>query len=221
MIKVSEIFYSIQGEGPYTGRPAIFLRLYGCNLADCPVCDSKYATMGGQYEEYTVPQLNSYLLNLWSEKNTSLLVITGGEPLLQKSMLKRIKWLGDIQFETNGTISPYPLPNYLKAHYIVSPKLSNTLLPKNRRYKPRVLKEFKELNADFKFVVGGLSDLKEVDEVVEEVGIDSKKVWIMPLGTTIEEVLTVGRKVIDEVLRKGYNFSTRLHILLFGNVRGR
>ena len=101
-MKVSEIFYSIEGEGIEIGRPEIFIRLAGCNLR-CSWCDTKYALENGKDMSIgeIVEEVGKYPC-----KNVS---ITGGEPLLQKKdlleLIKQLKALGYwIQINTNGTV---------------------------------------------------------------------------------------------------------------------
>ncbi|OUU80567.1 MAG: 7-carboxy-7-deazaguanine synthase QueE [Gammaproteobacteria bacterium TMED78] len=77
-IKISEIFYSIQGEAIFTGIPTIFIRLSGCPLR-CKYCDTEYAFTGGNYLEV------AQIMNRISKINSSFVCVTGGEPLAQKS----------------------------------------------------------------------------------------------------------------------------------------
>jgi 7-carboxy-7-deazaguanine synthase len=101
-MRISEIFKSIQGEGLNQGRPCIFVRLVGCNLA-CAWCDTAYARTGGI--EMTVDQI---LDSVW-RLNGRHICITGGEPLLQKhELIELLKKFGthgySVEIETNGTI---------------------------------------------------------------------------------------------------------------------
>jgi len=99
-LKVVEVFSSIQGEGPYSGLPATFIRLAGCNL-QCPNCDTDYS----EYEVKTVVSLLTQV-RLHSNK---LVVITGGEPFLQ-NIGRLIAFLTQngyrVQIESNGSIQP-------------------------------------------------------------------------------------------------------------------
>ncbi len=100
--KINEIFYTIQGEGHYTGRPAVFIRFSGCNLK-CPFCDTKFDTYNLMTTEEIIREINC----LTSGNNSGLLVVlTGGEPTLQVSSelidaLHKEKLY--IAIETNGT----------------------------------------------------------------------------------------------------------------------
>lgn len=99
-LKVHSIFITIQGEGPYSGQPALFIRLSGCNLA-CYFCDAEFET----FEELSCEQIISNLNDL--SKNTKLVVITGGEPLRQSigQLCEKLLSLGyKVQLESNGTI---------------------------------------------------------------------------------------------------------------------
>jgi len=78
MIRVTEVFESIQGEGLYAGRPALFVRLPGCNL-DCPFCDTRNQ---GPVKEYTEEHLSSLI----EESKAQIVVITGGEPTSKENM---------------------------------------------------------------------------------------------------------------------------------------
>jgi 7-carboxy-7-deazaguanine synthase len=100
-VKVSEIFYSIEGEGIEIGRPEIFIRLAGCNLR-CTWCDTKYALENGK--EMSIKKI----VNEVKKYPCKSVSITGGEPLLQKEelleLIKQLKSLGYwIQINTNGT----------------------------------------------------------------------------------------------------------------------
>jgi len=102
-LDVHSIFHTIQGEGPFSGYPAVFIRLAGCNL-QCPQCDTEYTV--GRFSA-TVEEILSAVMKF--RKEGSLVVITGGEPLRQNITLL-CKALIDnsyfVQVETNGTLPP-------------------------------------------------------------------------------------------------------------------
>lgn len=112
-MKVNDIFYSLQGEGYFTGIPAVFLRLSGCNLS-CPFCD----TLHQSGEEMTVDSIVDRI----SAFPTRHLVVTGGEPAMQltEEIIDRLHQAGFyVQIETNGTL---PLPSNID-WVTCSPKL--------------------------------------------------------------------------------------------------
>ncbi len=162
-IKVSEIFTSFQGEGPYIGTPATFLRLYGCNL-NCQWCDTDIST----YEILSVDDVAEILITQMDFNNIKLLVITGGEPTLQMEEIKRlIKELPEdikIQLETNGSIFEY-LP---EMEYVVSPKEDKEKVFENY---------YKYENVFFKFVITSQEDIDEVISLKDKYGYD-KTIWL-------------------------------------------
>lgn len=99
--RISEIFTSLQGEGPYCGCEQTFIRFYGCNLA-CGFCDTK----GSSFADFS---LDEVLVKIMHEGHKGFFSITGGEPLLQARFLSRLlKELKNQKFkiylETNGTL---------------------------------------------------------------------------------------------------------------------
>lgn len=102
MIKINEIFYSIQGETSYAGNPTVFVRTTGCNLR-CTYCDTKYSYHEGDFQD------QSEILKKIKSFDASYVCITGGEPLLQKEILPLMKDLCDqgyiVSLETSGSKS--------------------------------------------------------------------------------------------------------------------
>jgi 7-carboxy-7-deazaguanine synthase len=236
-LRVNEFFGpTFQGEGPFAGRLCHFLRLNRCNL-HCHWCDTPYtwadtpakAALHDSGKVYARLDNESVLSTddvnkMLQSNNVRLLVVSGGEPLLQAKALDELIGNNDItfQFETAGTLSP--LPTWTVAdgvHYIVSPKLENSGNELSNRYKPDVLREFKGKHARFKFVLTSEADLEEVCKIQDEIEIPSDRIWIMPEGTTAEKVLETARVLADPVLEAGFNLTLRTHTLLWGDERGR
>jgi len=110
-LKISEIFFSLQGEGPLIGVPTYFVRLFGCNLS-CSWCDTPYAKEGNNYEKREI----SEILLEWKKNYafTPYVTITGGEPLLQEETLDLIQAFllegAILVLETNGSLSIKNIP---------------------------------------------------------------------------------------------------------------
>lgn len=104
-VDIHEIFDSIQGEGPYSGEHAIFIRLTGCNLA-CPGCDTNYSS--ASYTTWSeLDEILESMKNNMGSRFPKLVVVTGGEPFRQNTVGLVDTLFGffeDIQFETNGTL---------------------------------------------------------------------------------------------------------------------
>ncbi len=212
-LPVSEIFDSIQGEGPFAGTPSVFLRFAFCNLK-CVWCDTEYTWKDNIiYKKMSLKEIEGKILKY----NSSHLVITGGEPLLwQKDFYPLVERLLSknfiIEIETNGTIGP-ELPEEI--YFNVSPKLSNSGEDFEKRIKIEILKKFNNRERTiFKFVIQKEKDIEEVIGLKERVGIERTKIYLMPEGKTPEE-LKEKRKMVFELSKKyGFKFSDRLHILM-------
>jgi 7-carboxy-7-deazaguanine synthase len=101
MLQLAEIFYSIQGEGTWTGTPAVFIRLAGCNLA-CDFCDTDYSTKFFASVEQVVDAVGE------AGRDCPMVVLTGGEPFAQSETRELIEALRRdrrrVHVESNGTI---------------------------------------------------------------------------------------------------------------------
>ena len=235
MLKVSrmpsgepEIFRSIQGEGVSAGTPSVFLRLATCNLS-CSWCDTKYTWDWDRYDyrKEIVSLDTAEVERRLDALEGPRLGITGGEPLLQQaelaplaSSLKNRGWY--VEVETNGTIAPEAEMAEAVSQWNVSPKTGSSGNPRDRREVPDALRAFRELpGAYFKFVVVEPGDLEEVGTVVERHGLPRDRVLLMPEGVTPDAIRRRGKWVAEACVRNGYRFTTRLHILLWGDERGR
>ena len=235
MLKVSrqpsgepEIFYSLQGEGPSIGTPTVFLRLATCNLA-CTWCDTKYTWdwENYDYKQEVIPLHPEVVERHIVAFGCPHLVITGGEPMMQqKSLAPMVTSLKErglyCEVETNGTVVPQPEMVEAVSQWNVSPKLGNSENRLERREVARALEAFGNLsNTYFKFVVVGPADVDEVCGVVERYGLPAQRVILMPEGTTVEAISSKANWVANACAKQGFRFSTRLHILLWGDERGK
>jgi len=226
-LRVSEIFGpTLQGEGPSTGRRCGFVRLGGCNL-DCSWCDTPYTWDWSRYrpEEELRRMTVDEVVGAVEAMDVDMLVITGGEPLLQgRALLALVSAARErgwrVEVETNGTVAP---PAALVAHvdaFNVSPKLANSGVAETRRIRPAALRALRDTRrAVFKFVVTTPAELDEVAELAARHRLEP--VYVMPEGTTREVILGRMRELAGPALERGFHLSTRLHILLWGDVRGR
>jgi 7-carboxy-7-deazaguanine synthase len=217
-LQVSEIFYSIQGEGASNGRATAFIRLGGCTLG-CQWCDTKYTWRGGPEweEERIVATVSAY--------PTRRVVLTGGEPFEQDiaALLQALRQAGfTIEIETAGFAPVAQVQCATLAHQLnVSPKLANSGVPFERRIQLPVLRFLRDTGmAYFKFVVDEPRDVVEVDTLVATLALRAERVLLMPQALTAEEVLQKSRWVVEECKARGYGYSPRLHILLWGAKRG-
>lgn len=214
---LTERFESFQGEGPWTGRRCVFVRFSRCNLK-CGFCDTPESWDWSRYsptevsERVPVTELVSWV----RERAVDLMVITGGEPMLQQPAMAALARGAQgvrVQVETNGTVAPTLDLTSLVDLWVVSPKLSNSGMSYSARIKPDALAAFAATGkAVFKFVVmDPHRDLDEIAQLVQQYRLGP--VWVMPEGTTREKVLDGMDTLYTPATERGWNVSTRLHIL--------
>ncbi|MCK9519743.1 MAG: 7-carboxy-7-deazaguanine synthase QueE [Dehalococcoidia bacterium] len=221
-----EIFASVQGEGVSMGLPSTFVRLAICNLR-CSWCDTAYTWDWSRYDraqQITERTPDDVLAALTALPPTNV-VITGGEPLIQRRMLlplvvKLTEAGYRIEVETNGTIVPGELEPFVD-QWNVSPKLSHSGNEGLRRLNPASLATFATCdNAYFKFVVQHEADIEEVEALREEYSIRPARIVLMPEGRSAAELGERSPWLAELCTQRGYRFSTRLHILIWGDKRG-
>lgn len=224
---VAEIFGpTFQGEGPSAGQLAAFIRLSRCNL-DCVWCDTPYTWDTSRYDLRAESRRMSES-TVWRQVQAipaGLVVITGGEPLLQQ---ERLAWLVDkcrsterrVEIETNGTVKPRPGLLAAVHQFNASPKLANSGVPAERRLHGDVIEALiSSGKAIFKFVVTGPQDLEEIADLEAAYGLSP--IWVMPEGTSAKRVLARMRALAEPVRQRGWNLTTRLQTLIWEDERGR
>lgn len=282
-LKVSEIFYSAQGEGRFVGVPSVFLRTFGCNFTcsgfgcapgeksteadevaknihlykdftNLPLvntgCDS-YASWHPAFKDYS-PTIETEDLvkkmlaltpaNKWLQTNGNdvHLVITGGEPLLgwqrvYEELLSNsdMQDLENLTFETNGTQNlQYRFSDYLQEWnkvgreitFSVSPKLSASGELWSEAIRPDTVTSYENYGTVYlKFVLDSEQHFDEVDQAVSEYRAAgfSGKIYVMPQGGVVTPYAQNRVNVADWALARGYNYSPRLHVDLWGNGWGK
>jgi len=228
---ISELFYSVQGEGLLAGVPSVFVRTSGCNLR-CRWCDTPYASSEPEGEQQTVEEIVARV----REYPARHVVLTGGEPMLAKGiedlagMLKEAGY--HITIETAGTIEPDGIACDLAS---LSPKLADSTPDaeqfgegwSKRHEESRIQQEV--LNAwavayscQFKFVVSDSGDMEEIEKILEAVTPrpEPGRVLLMPEGTDSATLQERSQIVAELCKETGYRFCPRLHIELYGDTKG-
>jgi organic radical activating enzyme len=225
-LKISELFDSIQGEGPSAGARATFLRLALCNLR-CGFCDTKYTWDWRQYsyeDEVKLANVDDVAARLQAAHGRRV-IITGGEPLVQGKALAELLPLlpADlwIEVETNGTLRP---PAALLARvdqWNVSPKLANSGESEGDRYNAHALAELRNSGrAWLKIVVASAADCTEAERLIERSGFLRDRVLLMPLAANRDELVARKPLIAAEALKRGVGASPRLHVELWEGRRG-
>jgi 7-carboxy-7-deazaguanine synthase len=226
---VNEYFQSVQGEGNFSGVNCFFIRFHFCNLT-CTWCDTKYTWQVGIKREMMINP--EEIKRIISENTANHVIFTGGEPAMYR--LDNLVVPGKkYHVETNGTIIPTePLELTLKSagitrnamdldiikwfNWVVSPKLSNT----HQKLNEKSMQYW--VNSGFcifKFIIRNPVDLEEVDKIRQKFDINKTLIYIGLEGQTLESQLQPA--LVDEIIRYGFNFSPRLHVILWGNKRMR
>jgi organic radical activating enzyme len=226
-INVNEIFGpTIQGEGIHTGQLCGFLRLAGCNLS-CSWCDTPYSWDWERFDrdkeshKMTAQQIADQIKAM----NVKLLIITGGEPMLQQWSLTQIKELTGcrIDVESNGTRMPTADAEQAVDMFCISPKLGHAGDPERLRIVKPALRRYAELAAEgkaiFKFVAQSIDNFAEIDALLEDAGIPDDAVWIMPEGANAKDMLTTTYAIADAVIERGWNLSLRQHTIIWDTER--
>jgi 7-carboxy-7-deazaguanine synthase len=226
-MKISEIFYSIQGEGMLTGVPSVFVRTSGCNLR-CVWCDTPYTSWSPEGVDMTVEGILTAVRS-YPAKHA---VVTGGEPMIAPGIVELtegIQGLGlHITIETAGTVYQRVACDLMS----ISPKLENST-PREReggkwaaqherlRYQPEVLRKLmSEYDYQLKFVVASPDDVAEITKMLEVTNADRSRVVLMAEGTTPDVIRERAPWLIEICKDQGFRYSPRLHIDLWGNRRG-
>ncbi|OAI40796.1 hypothetical protein AYO38_05080 [bacterium SCGC AG-212-C10] len=221
-----EIFASVQGEGLSAGLPSTFVRTAICNLR-CSWCDTAYTWDWSRYDraEQVLAIDPDEVLRRVRALPPRNVVITGGEPLIQRRQLAAlVSALKDdgyrVEFETNGTIAPGELTP-LADQWNVSAKLAHSGNEGLQRRRPGALAAFAALShANFKFVVRAMGDLEELEALAVEYQIQADRIVLMPEGRTAAELREKSTWLAETCTQRGYRFSSRLHILIWGDKRG-
>lgn len=229
-MRISEIFFSIQGEGELTGVPSVFVRIAGCNLR-CGWCDTRYASWHPVGEELPIDQVITQV----RAHPTRFVVLTGGESMIAPGihdLAARLAALGKhITIETAGTVAPGGIVCDLAS---ISPKLSNSRPApetpggwyerhERTRLAPATITEWlSKYPFQLKFVVSSLNDADEIGDLLDRLGtsVPPEKVLLMPEGVNEAQLQEHGGPVIDLCKQHGWRFCDRLHIRLFGSKRG-
>ena len=209
------------------GVPSVFVRTSGCNLR-CKWCDTPYTSWQPEGREMTVAEIVKTVKDYPSRH----VVVTGGEPIIAPGITELTEALHEsglhITIETAGTVAT-PVTCDLMS---ISPKLSSST-PFERengrwaaqherlRYQPDVLRHLtNSYDYQLKFVLTSPNDLDEIERMCRDLQIPTSRVMLMPEGTKREAISEKALWIVDVCKNKGYRYSPRLHIDLWGDRRG-
>ncbi len=233
---ICEEYDTIQGEGKYLGAPSRFIRTTGCNLrciwlesdGTKTKCDSPYTSWNPERgynlnPEDTVRELKN--------SNIEHIVITGGEPTLQKDLKETQYYFIEegyfVTIETNGTRY---ISEMNQSFISLSPKLNSStplsgkerkIHQNNNDFIDTTIKWIENNPYQIKFVINSPNDFNEVEGLIKKLKPDKRNVWLMSQGITKEQIREKQEWIIPFCMEKGYNYSPRMQIEIWGNVRKR
>lgn len=210
-LRITEIFYSLQGESNTVGCPTVFVRLTGCPLR-CQYCDTTYAFKGGERKAL------SEVLASVSQYNTPYVTVTGGEPLAQQACIPLLQELCDkgyqVSLETSGAMSVAEVdPRVTVVLDLKTPgsdEVDRNLWDNLAHLKP---------TDQIKFVICHEADYNWAKTVVAERGLtDICTVWFSPSQNELPAATLADWMLTDQL---PVRFQVQLHKVLWGDAPGK
>jgi 7-carboxy-7-deazaguanine synthase len=226
VLRIAELFHSVQGEGEFAGTPTVFVRTTGCNLR-CWFCDTPYTSWNPEGEQRRWQDVLADVLRF----DCQHVDLTGGEPFLQPDVVPLTKALTKagrfVTIETAGTVFRPVWADLMS----ISPKLANST-PKSGIWADRHQRLRDNANVirqlcdgyryQLKFVIDRPADIDGVEQWLGRFSaISPEHVWLMPQAITAEEVTAKSQWLSRLAVQRGFRVSPRLHIERYGNVRGK
>jgi 7-carboxy-7-deazaguanine synthase len=206
MLRITEIFHSIQGESSHAGRPCVFVRLTGCNLR-CRWCDSEYTFTGGEKMalDQVIARVDAYGCNL--------VEITGGEPLAQRESLDLIRRLCDagreVLIETSGSIDTSEVDS--RARVILDVKCPGSgEVEANRWSNIANLRPHDEV----KFVIADRTDYDWAREIIQRENLGRWTVLLSPVWGELDMKMLAEWMLSDRLPAR---LQTQLHKHIWGD----
>ncbi len=210
-LKITEIFYSLQGESNTVGIPTIFIRLTGCPLR-CLYCDTEYAFHGGEWRTF------DSILNEIKKYPTKYITVTGGEPLAQKKCVNLLKLLCDanywVSLETSGAIDVSNIDSKVV-------KVLDAKTPGSGECEKNLYSNYSYLGANdqIKFVICDRVDYDWAKNLILKYKLTEQ----CEILFSVSQQQLVAKKLADWILADGLavRFQVQLHKILWGNEHGR
>ena len=209
-LKITEIFYSLQGEAKNVGLPTVFIRLTGCPLR-CHYCDTAYAFTGGEWMEIEsiIAEVKKY--------STSHVTVTGGEPLAQKNCINLLQQLCDLDYDVSLETSGAILVDAVDERVV---KVLDVKTPASGEVTKNKFENFALLSAEdqIKFVICDENDYHWSKQLIEDYQLEDKCELLFSSAHELLDTATLA----DWVLRDQLNvrFQIQLHKFLWGDKHG-
>ncbi len=200
MLKINEIFYSIQGESSFSGMPCIFIRLTYCNLR-CSYCDTEYSFYEGR--DMSINQIIKEI----KQYKCNLVEVTGGEPLMQDGCIELMQTLLDnnynVMLETGGSLPVNKVPK--EVIKIIDFKCPSSNMEKKNDWS--IIKNLNK-NDEVKFVIGNKEDYEWSKKKINEYNLNNNTILFSP----VHDVLN-SKTLSEWILKDNLNvrFQVQLH----------
>ena len=219
MLKISEIFYSLQGESSYAGKLCVFVRLAGCNLR-CKWCDTNYAINDTEAKEISIAEI----INEIKKYDCNFVEITGGEPLIQpecKNLANKLVELNyKVAIETNGSTSLVGLRQEVVK--IMDLKCPSSNMDKYNFYENINYLEKKD---EIKFVIASKIDFDWSIEIIKKYKLYEKvdNILFSAVQSEIEliDLVELILKITDKKIKNVVRMQLQFHKIIWRNERGK
>jgi len=204
MLKVNEIYHSIQGESSKSGLPCIFVRLTYCNLR-CAYCDTEYAFYEG--DDKSIEEI----INEVKKYNCKLVEVTGGEPLVQKESLELMKKLCDegfdVMLETGGSLPIKDIDE--RVLIIMDLKCPSSKMEKKNLYENI---DYLKPKDEMKFVIGNREDYDWSKEIISKYDLKDKSEILFAVVFGELEPVSLVNWIIEDKLDVRYQLQMHKYI---------
>ena len=209
-LKITEIFYSLQGEACNVGLPTVFVRLTGCPLR-CSYCDTAYAFSGGEWMDIAA------IIEDIKQYKTSHVTVTGGEPMAQKDCVQLLRQLCDLNYDVSLETSGAILLDEVDERVI---KILDVKTPASNEDSKNRFENFALLNSQdqLKFVICDENDYLWSKQIIGQHQLENRcEVLFSPCADQLQ-----ARVLADWILRDQLNvrFQIQLHKYLWGDIPG-
>ena len=210
-LRISEIFYSLQGESKTVGLPTVFIRLTGCPLR-CQYCDTSYAFSGGETQSI------ASILEQVAQYKTDYITVTGGEPLAQPGCLELLKQLADkdysVSLETSGAIDVSKVDTRIFKVIDLKTPASNE---EHRNLYTNL--QYLDSKDQLKFVICNAEDYAWSKEKISQYQLDKKCEILFSPAMGQQDPTDLAEWVLADQL--SVRFQVQLHKVLWGNIAGK
>ncbi len=209
-LKITEIFYSLQGEACNVGLPTVFIRLTGCPLR-CSYCDTAYAFTGGKWMDI------ASIISEVKQYNTPHITVTGGEPLAQKHCVVLLTQLCDLEYQVSLETSGAMLLDGVDSRVV---QVLDVKTPSSGEDSKNRFENFSLLRKDdqLKFVICDEPDYRWSIKIIEQYQLEDKCEILFSPGHRLLDETTLANWILRDQLNVRFQF--QLHKYLWGDKPG-